>query len=356
MRILYAVCAWGLGHATRSLPVLRRLVADGHDVIVYSDGAALALVAAELGGRVRLLAAPVYPNIFGGSLAWTFFRRAPSLVAAMRAEHRATQAIVSEYRIDRIVSDSRWGVSSPAVPSLFISHHLRQLAPRGARAAEWLTEYVTCRALRARYRRILVPDVAADGGLSGRLAHDLHFYDPAQVRYVGLLSDVDPRPAPHDLDTLVVLSGPEPSRSTLERRLVHDLPALPGRTVVLRGVPGNGARPWPLRDVEALPHAPKPARDALFSRARLVVARSGYTTVMDVARIGAPALFIPLRGQTEQEYLAARLASQGRAHAVAERALDLARDVPIAAARRGLAGAVDTDGDAVAAVLEEIAA
>jgi len=356
MRILYGVCAWGLGHATRSLPVLRRLVGDGHEVLVYSDGPALELLRREVGGGVRLLAAPPYPNIFDGALAWTFFKRAPRLVAAMRAEHVRTDAIVREHRVDRVVSDSRWGVSSRRVPSFFISHHLRQLAPGGNRLAEWLTEAVTWRALRGRYRRILVPDVAAAGGLSGRLAHELRFYDPRQLRYVGLLSDVDRRPVARDVDTLVVLSGPEPSRSALEQHLLPGLRALPGRTIVLRGVPGAGAPSWPLAAVEALPHAPKPARDALFSAARVVVGRSGYTTVMDVARVGAPALFIPMRGQTEQEYLATRLAAAGRTHAVAERDLDLVRDVAVAAGRPGLGGIVAGDGRAVDAVMEEILA
>jgi UDP:flavonoid glycosyltransferase YjiC (YdhE family) len=356
MRILYAICGWGLGHATRSLPILRRLVADGHEVFVHSDGAALALVARELGGRVRPIGAPAYPNIFGGALARTFFRQAPRLVAAMRAEHRAAEAIVRAHRIDRVVSDSRWGVSSRRVPSLFISHHLRQLAPPGLRTAEWLTEAVTWRALHGRYRRILVPDVAAGGGLSGRLAHGLHFYRPGEVRYVGLLADVDPRPVPRDIETLVVLTGPEPSRTRLERRLVEGMRALPGRTVVLRGVPGTDVPPWPLPSIEALPHADKPARDALFSAARVIVSRSGYTTVMDLARVGTPALLVPMRGQTEQQYLALRLAEDGRVRAVSERAVDLARDVPAAAACRGLGDLATGGADAVDAVLEELAA
>ena len=72
MRILYGVCAWGLGHATRSLPILRRLVAD-HEVLVYSDGAALAYLRRELGGRAAFLPATVpYPNIFSGRAQFTF--------------------------------------------------------------------------------------------------------------------------------------------------------------------------------------------------------------------------------------------------------------------------------------------
>jgi len=359
MRILYAVCGWGLGHATRSLPVLRRLVA-AHDVIVYAEGAALALIEADLppattGGRLRIVCAGAYPNIFGGTLALRFFARAPALIRAMRAEHAATQAIVTAERVDRVVSDSRWGVSSRRVPSFFISHHLKQIAPRRLRAAERLTEAVTWRAIHGRYRRILVPDVDAGGGLSGRLAHELRFYGPDEVRYVGPLSDVTPRPVAHDVDTLVVLSGPEPSRGQLEQRLLGGLARLPGRTVVLRGIPGREA-PWPLPQVAALPHARKADRDRLFSAARVLVGRSGYSTVMDAARVGARAVFIPMRGQTEQEYLADRLAGLGLTHGVRERDVDLPRDVAIAAARPGLAPILPNGADPVARVLDEVLA
>ena len=364
MRILYGVCAWGLGHATRSLPILRRLVAD-HEVLVYSDGAALAYLRRELGGRAAFLPATVpYPNIFSGSaLALRFFALAPRLVGAMRAEYRETQRLVAAHRVDRVVSDSRWGVSAPRVPSLFISHHLKQLAPPRLRAAERLTEWVTWRAIHPRYRRILVPDVSEDGGLSGRLAHELHCYAPSQLVYLGLLSDLTPGPgqrpasdAGASLDTLVVLGGPEPSRSRLEARLLPDLARLPGRTVVLRGLPAGDGPPWPTGGVEALSHASRDERDRLFGAARVIVGRSGYSTLMDVAQVGARALLVPMRGQTEQEYLAVRLARKGLVHAVAERDVDLARDVPLARTRRGLDGFVHPGTDAAARAVAEILA
>jgi hypothetical protein len=303
-----------------------------------------------------MVAAVPYPNIFGGrTLALRFFREAPRLVRAMRAEHREVEALVRGERIDRVVSDSRWGASSRRVPSFFISHHLKQLAPHGLRAAERLTEAVTWRATRGRFRRILVPDVPGDDGLAGRLAHDLHFYGADEVRYVGPLSDVTPREVPRDVDTLVALSGPEPSRSELEARLLPGLGRLPGRTVVLRGTPGRWL-PWPLPGIEARPHAAKPERVRLFSAAGVLVSRSGYSTVMDAARVGARALFIPMRGQTELTYLADRLAGRGLTHAAREDRLDLARDVAIAASRPGLGGVVPDGTRAVDRVLEEILA
>ena len=362
MRILYGVCAWGLGHATRSLPVLRRLVAD-HEVLVYSDGAALAYLRRELGERAAFLRATVpYPNIFGGTtLALRFFACAPRLVRAMRAEYRETQRLVAAHGVDRAVSDSRWGVSSPRVPSLFITHHLKQLAPARFAAAERLTEWVTWRAIHRRYRRILVPDVAEDDGLSGRLAHELHCYAPSQLVYLGLLSDLTParrspaQPEVH-VDTLVVLGGPEPSRSRLEARLLPDLARLPGRTVVLRGLPAGDGPPWPTGAVEAVPHASRDERDRLFAAARVIVGRSGYSTLMDVAQVGARALLVPMRGQTEQEYLAVRLARKGLVHAVTERDVDLVRDVPLARTRPGLEAFVHREASGAARAVAEILA
>jgi len=360
VKILYGVCAWGLGHATRSLPVLRRLVAE-HEVLVYSDGAALAYLRRELAPRAAFVAATLpYPNIFGGGgLALRFFARAPRLVQAMRAEYRETQRLVTAHGVDRVVSDSRWGVSSPRAPSVFITHHLKQVAPPGLGAAERLTEWVTWRAVHRRYRRILVPDVAEDGGLSGRLAHQLHCYAPSQLVYLGLLSDLSrgPRaPAEATVDTLVVLGGPEPSRSQLEARLLPDLARLAGRTVVLRGLPAGDGPPWSNGAVEALAHASREERNRLFGAARVIVGRSGYSTLMDVAQVGAHVLLVPMRGQTEQEYLAVRLARKGLVHSVSERDVDLVRDVALARTRPGLDGFVAPgDGAAARAVAEILA-
>ena len=105
-----------------------------------------------------------------------------------------------------------------------------------------------------------------------------------------------------------------------------------------------------------MPGASVRHRNRRFGTARVIVGRSGYSTLMDVAQVGARALLVPMRGQTEQEYLAARLARKGLVHAVAERDVDLARDVPLARTRRGLDGFVHPGTDAAARAVAEILA
>ena len=48
-----------------------------------------------------------------------------------------------------------------------------------------------------------------------------------------------------------------------------------------------------------------------INESELVISRSGYTTVMDLAKLAKKAFFIPTPGQFEQEYLAERLTKMG---------------------------------------------
>ena len=54
MEIIYGVCSWGLGHATRSLPVIRKLITEKHNVTVISNGRSLEVLKKELGDACHL--------------------------------------------------------------------------------------------------------------------------------------------------------------------------------------------------------------------------------------------------------------------------------------------------------------
>ena len=80
-----------------------------------------------------------------------------------------------------------------------------------------------------------------------------------------------------------------------------------------------------------------------MAEARLVIARSGYSTVMDLARMDKRALLIPTPGQTEQEYLGRYLAGKGWAICVRQKDFSLAQALTLAAGTGGHWPAMDTD-------------
>jgi len=343
MRILYAVGSWGLGHATRSLSVIAALAGAGDDVTVISTGRALRVLRGDLGGRVEFLDWPDAPQTISRS-AWGFYLRTgaaiPWILAALRREREWTARLVRSGRFDRIISDNRLGVQHPDVPTFHIAHGLHSIAPARISFLERQLEAFNYRWL-GHLRAVIVPDTREDR-LSGDLAHRLEVFPPDRVVYAGILSRLRSRALPQDIELFVSLSGPEPQRSILERTVVRQLPSLRLRTVVALGAPDARAHTR-IGNADVYGYLDRTAQEEMMNRARLVVCRAGYSTVMDLAELRRPAVLIPTPGQTEQVYLARYHHERGSALAADQGRLDLAA----AAARAGglppLGASVTTD-------------
>jgi hypothetical protein len=169
---------------------------------------------------------------------------------------------------------------------------------------------------------------------------------------------------------LALLSGPEPQRTLLEKDILRQAAKLDGsdrRLVIVRGLPGGGK---PLSGLPASPqpaasglpgwitlhdHLPARVLEPLIRDADLVLARPGYSTVMDLERLGKRALLIPTPGQTEQEYLGPYLAQKGWASCVDQRDFSLAEAFEMVASGGDggrVAGPAEGPGTGAAAVAE----
>ena len=336
-RVVFAVGAWGLGHATRDLPLIQRLLDAGCQVTVVSTGRALLLLRRHLGERCRFLDLPETPAPLGRSALHFYCRCAlslPRMLRVARQEHRFLQELLARDPYDCVISDNRYGFSSPWVDSFHVAHGVRALAPGRNRALEWALEHVAAWVYR-HYDRVIVPDYEEEA-LAGELSHGLRFLPRERLHYIGILSSVRRRPLPEDIDYFVSLSGPEPQRTLLERKLLAQLPALRGRVVVALARPEECSRSSPRPGVEVYGFLDRAAQEEMMNRCRLVVTRSGYTTLMELAETERRAVVIPTPGQTEQEYLARYHGARGALHAVAQGRVDLARDVAAAEGTTGL--------------------
>jgi UDP-N-acetylglucosamine transferase subunit ALG13 len=316
-RALFAISSLGLGHATRSLVVVREYLDRGYAVTIVSQGTALEFLRLELSNQasVEFREWPDYPPLERGA-GWrlyayllfdllTTWRR-------IRREHRALQSIAADYEF--IFSDGRYGFHSPWAPSFILTHQVAFMPPKGLRETAWLTEHVNVAALR-KFDCVFIPDYPYPSvNLAGHLAHTLYLHRCCH-RYVGILSSYRHLDLPRDIDYLFVISG-----YLLEHKgsFVHNLlqlaAELPGHKVFILGAvadDNNLYEPYRQDDLEIHVMASGELRQALFNRARCVISRSGYTTVMDLVEHDKPALLIPTPNQTEQEYLAYYLSSHG---------------------------------------------
>jgi hypothetical protein len=258
--------------------------------------------------------------------------------------------ILRERPCDVIVSDGRYGVRSDTVPCLFVTHQLFIRVPGrfpGKAIAERLILALNLRLLR-RFTRVWVPDYPGERCLSGELSHkpcglgNLEFIGPL-ARFSSPANGSDGfagaageggasgngSVSPLKVDALAVVSGPEPQRSLFEEALRKEFGKLGGTRVLIRGLPGAGSgpedpgaiRPGRLTEIA---HLPGSELSLLFRSAEMIIVRSGYTTVMELAALGVRnVVMVPTPGQSEQEYLADHLDASGSVLKMDQGALDL---------------------------------
>jgi UDP:flavonoid glycosyltransferase YjiC (YdhE family) len=344
-KILVAPLSWGLGHATRDLPIIRRFLADGHQVTILTSGRSEALLRREV-PQCDFLTLEDYPTPYTRT-RWFVVKFAafiPHMLSAIHRERVAARKIIEDGRFDLVLSDNRFGVRHRDVPSFFISHQLRFAAPRFLWPFQVIGEFFN-RMHHRKFLRVIVPDVGdEERNLSGKLAHRLYWPSRRRYYYAGILSSTQRMDVAEDVDLLISISGPEPQRTELEKIVMGQLDKLAplGRVVIALGKPEvtETARPRP--NVEVHGFLDRARQQEMMNRAKMIVSRSGYTTVMEIAELGKKALFTPTPGQTEQVFLSDFYEETGQFHSVSQYRLDLPRDIAAAAKYTGLEGRHNT--------------
>jgi predicted glycosyltransferase len=318
-RILVAPLDWGLGHAARCVPIVHRLLERGAQPIIGADKGPLALLRAEFPAleQVRIPGVEVRYSS-GGNQLWSMARQFPAMVRSVQAERALFDRLRGPLRLDAVISDQRFGLRSANLPSVLITHQVFPFTPFAQAALRKLN----LRHL-ARFDRCWVMDEPEAPGLAGELSHGPLM--PRHARYIGVVSRMaGASPAQQRYGMVAVISGPEPQRTLLEQRLLEQLPRIPGVHLLVLGQP-HAPRSERIGGVDVRSHLTGQALAAAMAGARLIVSRSGYTTLMDLAALGRSALIIPTPGQEEQEYLGRLHARTGRFIVQPQQGLDLAR-------------------------------
>jgi uncharacterized protein (TIGR00661 family) len=305
--ILVAPLNWGLGHATRCIPIIRALEENGFTPILASDGAALQMLSKEF-PKLRALELPSYQIEYpknGKNFKWKMLRNLPKMMGAIVNEKKVVKQWIRQYNLSGIISDNRLGVVSKKIPSVFITHQLNVLTGN----MTWLTGKLH-RMIIEKFSECWIPDVDDFINLSGKLGH-LEDASGLHLNYIGPLSRFEPMALPVKYDLMVILSGPEPQRGMLEQQLENEVRQYNGKVVFIKGVMEAEQKKMETGNVTFYNFMTSAELEKTFNESKLVLCRSGYTTIMDLAKLGKKAFFIPTPGQYEQEYLAKKLKNDG---------------------------------------------
>lgn len=301
-RILVAPLNWGLGHATRCIPIIHALLKLNYTPIIASDGVALALLKKEF-PELTFDELPPYNVTYSKKASlfkWKLLMDSPKLLYAINEEKKATKALLKKHNIDGIISDNRLGVSSKTVPSVFITHQLNVLSG----STTWLSTKIHHNIIK-KFDVCWVPDNESTPNLSGKLGHTNDTSLP--IKYLGPLSRFQKTDTTLIYDLMILLSGPEPQRTLLEEKLLLELQYFKGKVLFVRGVIEAQEIITIKDNITIYNFMQSKALEQAINSSNIILSRSGYTTVMDLAKIGKKAFFIPTPGQFEQEYLATLL-------------------------------------------------
>lgn len=309
-RILVAPLNWGLGHTTRCIPIINALIAHGFEVYLASDGVALALLKKEF-PQLTSFTLSSYKITYaekGKNFKIKMIWDSPKVLKAMAKEKKEVKKLVKEHHIDGIISDNRLGVYSKKIPSVFITHQLNVLSGN----TTWFSSKMHQKIIK-KFVECWVPDVKEKPNLTGKLGHLKK--TKLKIKYLGPLSRFEKTETDAIYDLMVLLSGPEPQRTFLEDKLLKELQAFKGKVLFVRGkIENHQHRNWITGDnnlVELVNFMQSKELETAINSSAMILSRSGYTTVMDLAKLNKKAFFIPTPGQYEQEYLAKRLDKQG---------------------------------------------
>ena len=304
--ILVAPLNWGLGHATRCIPIIKALQQNDYTPIIASDGIAIDLLKKEF-PNLQILELPSYQIEYaknGKNLKWKLLSKAFRTIRAIRNEKLIVDSWIKKYGIEGIISDNRIGVFSNKVPSVYITHQLNVLS----RNTTWLTSKLHQNVIK-KFKECWVPDMERIPYLTGELGHLKN--SSINIKYIGPLSRLQKKETAKKFDLMIILSGPEPQREILEEKLKKEVLNFSGRALFIKGIVEKNQTKEQIDNVTFFNFMSSIELEQAFNESEMLLCRSGYTTIMDLVKLQKKAFFIPTPGQYEQEYLAQKFKAEG---------------------------------------------
>lgn len=311
MKVLVAPLDWGLGHATRCVPVVREFLRQGAAVelaVVNANASFFKEVFPDVPQHLAPSYGIVYPK-HGYNMALWLVKNSAHLNMVMLREHAFAEQMVKKNGFDVLFSDNRFGFYSSKAYNVYMTHQRRIAFPQALSTFEGVGQMWHSRIMK-KFDEVWVPDLETAPGYAGNMSHVEHC--PVPVKFVGPLSRFENSvQCKKDVNVVAVVSGVEPARTRFEEKLREALRKTPGKHVMILGKPSAGAKNWKEGNIEYFNHLPTDEFAKMVGRAEWVVSRGGYSTIMDMAVLGAKCICVPTPGQYEQIVLSKNLAQMG---------------------------------------------
>jgi len=307
-KILVAPLNWGLGHATRCIPIIEALIRYDFIPILAGDGASLELLRREFPELTyyKLPSTKVYYSENGSLLKYKLLLQTPKLLRAVYMEHKRVEEIHKLEGLSGIISDNRFGVRFDTIPSIYITHQIQVLSGGTSALTSRFHQQIM-----SKFSECWIPDFESNN-LAGELSK--RGKESLSLKYIGPLSRFSCQKRKKVWDIVAVMSGPEPQRGMLERKIIEEIRPYPGKILIIQGIIENQQKSHTEGHITTVNFMLHKELEVAIEQGGLILSRSGYSSIMDLHALGAKAFFIPTPGQFEQLHLAEHLKEKGYAN------------------------------------------
>lgn len=323
MKILVAPLNWGLGHASRCVPLIHRLLDEGHEVVIGGDGMSFTLLRKHFPKLRYVYLAPLDLHYSrSGNQTWAMLKAIPQLLLWRNKDRLMLKAILQEEHFDQVISDNRPGLYNKQVECIYITHQLQIRLTKTWQWAEATASRIHAR-MYTRFNKVWIPDYEdINHSLAGELSHPSNLRlsrKKTEFQYIGPLSrfhsPITHKPSPINYEVIAVLSGLEPQRTLLEQELIERYSGKEERVLIVQGLVNHPNTRIKRGNLTIVPSMADAELVPALLNARHIIARSGYSTIMDLEALGLLSVsnnkplpvhieLIPTPGQPEQEYIA----------------------------------------------------
>jgi predicted glycosyltransferase len=296
--IFYSVLNWGIGHATRSIPIIKHYLDLNNQVIVFSDGEAENILKKSFPGLV-FHTLPSYKIQYKSKRFLTLFIALQSLTRwwVIWKENKRIKEFQTHYNADISISDNRYGCYILGKKNYIISHQLKLVST--SFVEKFSQRFIS--KLVEPFDELWIPDIESVK-LSGQMTEVNSYIKKRWIGFPKPKQEFSNNPS-HEL--LILLSGPEPRRSELEATYLNIIPSLNRKVIFIAGNFSKDYHEFQRDNLSYYSYKKYEETLNYIAQSDTVICRSGYSTLIDLYVLGKEKIIcIPTAGQPEQEYLA----------------------------------------------------
>lgn len=297
-KVIVAPLNWGLGHASRCVPIINALISNNYTPIIASDGNSLLFLQQEF-PKLESLQLPSYQISYAKNLKLQLVLQFPKIWKTYKKENSIIKTYIKKNKdVVGIISDNRFGVFNNTVPSVYITHQVNVFSG----FTTFLTSFIHQKIIK-KFDECWIPDTQ-NSEFSGKLSIT---NKNIRLKYIGVLSRFKKQEVNKEINILVILSGPEPNRTLLEKKMISTFKNDERSIVFVLGKVEKYQKKWKEKNCIFYNYVLSEQLEKIINSCKIVVCRSGYSSIMDLAVLQKKVFFIPTKYQSEQEYLATYL-------------------------------------------------